>query len=258
MLHQHFKEEVWAMSLPAFGDRKRIEIICLGFLVGIVGILPFSGCAFNRTADDRFPAWAKHSRTQSSPSQTVRTLPSGPAIIEAGPSEGTIASGTAVATDSVSPNDMASLPPPPYASPVLMVSTESAEAKPESPRSGDRPLEVARTVPHPEEKLAAGTVLHVNEDTFEQHVLRSNVPVLVDFYASWCGPCKRLAPTLEQVATESPQAKVVKVDIDNNPKLAAQYGIRSLPSLLVFKDGRVVAKQQGAVAKSRLKAMLAL
>jgi thioredoxin 1 len=67
-----------------------------------------------------------------------------------------------------------------------------------------------------------------------------------------------LAPTLEQVAAESPQAKVVKVDIDNNPKLAAQYGIKSLPSLLVFKDGRVVAKQQGVVAKSRLKSMLAL
>lgn len=171
---------------------------------------------------------------------------------------GVIASGTAVATDSVSPTDMASLRPQPYGPPVLMVGTESATAKPEAPRSTDRPSEVARTVRRPEESLATRTVLHVNEDTFEQHVLRSNVPVLVDFYASWCGPCKKLAPTLEQVAAESPQAKVVKVDIDNNPKLAAQYGIKSLPSLLVFKDGRVVAKQQGAVAKSRLKAMLAL
>jgi thioredoxin 1 len=255
MLHQHFKEEVWAMSLPAFGDRKRIEIICLGFLIGI---LPFSGCASNRTADNRFPTWAKHSRTQSSPTQTVRTLPSGPAISEAGPSEGASASGTAVATDFFSPTDMPGVSPRPYDSTVLMVSTESAEAKPETPGSTDRPLDVARTVRRSEESLPTRTVLHVNEDTFDQHVLRSNVPVLVDFYASWCGPCKKLAPTLEQVAAESPQAKVAKVDINNNPKLAAQYGIKSLPSLLVFRDGRVVAKQQGIVAKSRLKAMLAL
>ena len=81
-------------------------------------------------------------------------------------------------------------------------------------------------------------VLHVNSSTFDQHVLRSDLPVLVDFYADWCGPCKALAPTLEQVAAENPQARVVKVNIDDSPELAARYGVKSVPRLLVFKDGR--------------------
>jgi len=107
-------------------------------------------------------------------------------------------------------------------------------------------------------RAAAQTVLRADETTFEQQVLRSDVPVLVDFYASWCGPCKRLAPTLEEVAAESLQARVVKVDVDESPELAARYGVRSVPSLLVFRNGQVVAKEKGAVSKSRLIAMLDL
>jgi thioredoxin len=102
------------------------------------------------------------------------------------------------------------------------------------------------------------TVLHADEDNFDRHVLKADVPVLVDFYANWCGPCKRMAPTLDQLAAESPRARVVKVNVDDSPKLAARYGIRSLPSLVVFKNGRAVAKQEGFTAKSKLKAMLAL
>jgi thioredoxin 1 len=111
---------------------------------------------------------------------------------------------------------------------------------------------------HPRKELTVATVLHANEDTFEQQVLRADVPVLVDFYATWCGPCNTLGPTLDQLAVESPQARVVKVNIDENPRLADRYSIKSLPSLLVFKDGQVVARQKGIVSKNTLKSMLTL
>lgn len=101
-----------------------------------------------------------------------------------------------------------------------------------------------------------GTIQHVSEADFEQQVLGSSVPVLVDFYAQWCGPCQRLAPALEELAAETVNAKIVKVDIDQNPALADRYGIRTIPNLLVFKDGQVAAQEVGFVDKERLKAML--
>ena len=103
---------------------------------------------------------------------------------------------------------------------------------------------------------SGGEVGDVSEATFAEVVLESRKPVLVDFYADWCGPCKRLAPVLEDVARETPTAKIVKVDVDQNRTLAARYNVSSLPTLMVFEDGRVVAKQTGAVSKNRLKAML--
>ncbi len=106
--------------------------------------------------------------------------------------------------------------------------------------------------------LQQAAVLHGNRATFDGQVLESDVPVLVDFYARWCGPCRALGPTLEQVAAESPRAKVVKIDIDDSPELAARYGVKSIPNLIVFKDGRVVAREKGVVSKARLKAMLDL
>lgn len=83
---------------------------------------------------------------------------------------------------------------------------------------------------------APGSVLHANEATFSEVVLQSQVPVLVDFYADWCVPCQMFAPTLERFARATPDVKVVKVNVDDNPRLASQYGIRSIPNLLVFRD----------------------
>ncbi len=117
---------------------------------------------------------------------------------------------------------------------------------------------VASTVKRVDTPRPRPRVLHVTALTFDDQVLRSEAPVLVDFYATWCGPCKALSPTLDQLAAENPRAKVVKVNIDANPELASRYGVRSIPHLFVFKDGQVVSQEKGVVSKSRLKAMLAL
>lgn len=107
------------------------------------------------------------------------------------------------------------------------------------------------------EQTAAGKVHYASTATFTEMVLRAKTPVLVDFYADWCGPCQRLSPILEQVAAEMPHIRVVKVNVDQNPELAAHYGISSIPSMMVFKNGRVVDQTVGLVSKAELKAMLA-
>jgi len=101
-----------------------------------------------------------------------------------------------------------------------------------------------------------GRVIHVDEAGFQQQVLQAEVPVLVDFYADWCGPCQTLAPTVEQLARELPHAKIVKVDVDRHPGLATRYGINSIPNLMVFKDGKITARHVGMIGKARLRAML--
>ena len=92
----------------------------------------------------------------------------------------------------------------------------------------------------------------VGEADFQRRVLKSDLPVLVDFYADWCVPCKKLAPVLNQVARETAGARVMKVNVDRNPRLAAHYGIRSIPSLMVFDGGKVTAQFVGVPKKEQL------
>jgi len=92
----------------------------------------------------------------------------------------------------------------------------------------------------------------VSDNTFEQEVLKSTEPVLVDFFAEWCGPCKAMAPALEQVAKEMQgKVKIVKLDVDQNPGATGKYGIRAMPTLIMFKNGQVAAQHTGALVQKK-------
>jgi thioredoxin 1 len=96
-------------------------------------------------------------------------------------------------------------------------------------------------------------MLHVSDDTFAQEVLQASQPVLVDFYADWCGPCRAIAPIVEEIARElSDRLKVVKLDVDQNPETAMQYGVQSIPTLLIFKNGKEVERLIGYMSKTKL------
>ena len=100
-------------------------------------------------------------------------------------------------------------------------------------------------------------IAHITDDSFEQDVLASEHPVLVDYWAEWCGPCKSIAPIVDQIAEEyAGKLKVAKLNIDENPATPPKYGIRGIPTLMLFKDGNVEATKVGAVSKSQLAAFI--
>lgn len=103
------------------------------------------------------------------------------------------------------------------------------------------------------EKHMSDTIVHVTDATFDEEVLNSDLPVLVDFWAEWCGPCKMIAPILDEIANEyTGKLKVCKVDVDANPDIAPKFGIRGIPTLIAFKGGNAEATKVGALSKTQL------
>ena len=100
-------------------------------------------------------------------------------------------------------------------------------------------------------------IVHVSDATFDAEVLKSDLPVLVDFWAEWCGPCKMIAPVLDEIAGEyEGKLKVCKVDVDANPDIPPKFGIRGIPTLIMFKGGKLAATKVGALSKSQLVAFI--
>ena len=100
------------------------------------------------------------------------------------------------------------------------------------------------------------SAINVNKNNFDQEILNSDKPVLLDFWASWCGPCRMVSPIVDEIAAERSDIKVGKINVDEQPELAAQFGVMSIPTLVVIKNGKVVNQATGARPKAQILAML--
>ena len=100
------------------------------------------------------------------------------------------------------------------------------------------------------------SALNINLKNFEQEVMQSDKPVLLDFWAPWCGPCRRVVPIVEEIAREREDIKVGKINVEEEPELAMQFGVMSIPTLMVMKEGRVVSQASGAMPKNKILAMV--
>ena len=100
------------------------------------------------------------------------------------------------------------------------------------------------------------SAIHINQNNFQEEVMQSDKPVLLDFWAPWCGPCRMVVPLVEQIAEERPDIKVGKINVDEQPELAAQFRVMSIPTLMVVKDGQIVNQAVGARPKQQILAML--
>ena len=99
----------------------------------------------------------------------------------------------------------------------------------------------------------SNSIIHLTDETFNEKVLDSNIPVLVDYWAEWCGPCKMIGPALEEISDEmKDDVRITKINIDENPNTPQKYGVRGIPTLLLFKNGEVVAEKVGALPKNQL------
>lgn len=115
------------------------------------------------------------------------------------------------------------------------------------------PYLATATLPH----TMSDSIQHVSDASFQADVLQSELPVLVDYWAEWCGPCKMVAPLLDEAAAQyQGRLKIAKLNVDENPNSAAQYGIRGIPTLMLFKDGKVATTKVGALSRTQLQAFL--
>jgi thioredoxin 1 len=129
-------------------------------------------------------------------------------------------------------------------------------------RAGQRPPRILPIIITPSssdnvETIVSDNIIHVTDAEFDEKVLKSRQPVLTDFWAEWCGPCKMIAPILEDIAKEyAGRLTVAKINIDDNPSAPQRYGVRGIPTLILFKDGQAEATKVGALAKSQLAAFI--